>query len=238
MVAALWSYDGWYGASNLLGEMRRPDRDLPRGLLAGTAAVTLLYELVNLVYLRALPVTALAETDRVGEAAAAALFGPTGGRLAAAAVLVSTFGCMSATILYAARIYQPMAADGIFFPALARIHPRFRTPAASLLAQGLWSVLLAFSGSYEQLYTYVMFAVVLVHAATGAAVFILRRSRPGAPRPYRAWGYPWIPAAFVVASAALAVNTLAEKPLEALIGLGLASLGLPAYAWWRSRRRP
>lgn len=237
MIAVLWTYDGWYGATNLAGEMRRPERDLPIGLIAGTAVVTLLYTLMNLVYVRALPVGAMGETARIGEATAEVLFGSRGARLITAAVLVSTFGCISSTILYAARIYLPMAQDGVFFPALARIHPRYRTPSASIVAQGLWSALLAFSGTYEQLYTYVVFAVVLFHALTGTAVLVLRRTRPDAPRPYRTWGYPFVPAVFVLASLALVANTLAEKPKESLFGLGILALGLPAYASWRRSAR-
>jgi len=217
------------------GEMRRPERNLPLGLRGGALAVPVLYTLLNLVYLRALSVEEMGKTARIGEAAALALFGPVGARLITTAVLVSTFGCISSTILYAARIYLPMAQDGVFFPALARIHPRHRTPSASLLAQGAWAILLTFSGSYEQLYTYVVFAVVLFHAATGAAVFVLRRRLPGAPRPYRVWGYPWVPLLFILSSAALVVNTLLEKPRESAFGLGLLLLGLPAYYWWRRR---
>jgi APA family basic amino acid/polyamine antiporter len=238
MIAVLWSFDGWYAVTNVAGEMRQPERNLPLGLLGGTAAVTLLYVLMNLVYIRALPVEAMGQTGRIGEAAATALLGPIGGRLISAAVLVSAFGCISATILYSARIYLPMAQEGVFFPALARIHPRYLTPSACIVAQGLWATLLTFSGSYEQLYTYVTFAVVLFHAATGYAVFVLRRSRPDAPRPYRVWGYPWVPWLFILTSVALVLNTLVEKPVESLIGLGLVLLGVPAYAWWRRRPAP
>jgi APA family basic amino acid/polyamine antiporter len=237
MIAVLWSFDGWYGATNLAGEMRRPGRDLPLGLILGTAIVTLLYTLLNLVYVRALSVEEMAATPRIGEAAAVALFGPIGGRLINVAVLVSTFGCISSTILYAARIYLPMAQDGVFLPALARIHPRYQTPAACVLAQGLWSILLTFSGSYEQLYTYVVFAVVFFHVLTGAAVLVLRRTRPHAERPYKTWGYPFVPLVFVAASAALVLNTLREKPTESLIGLGILALGIPAYLYWRRSAR-
>jgi len=236
MIAVLWSFDGWYAATAVAGEMRRPGRNLPIGLITGTVAVTALYVLMNLVYIRALPVEAMGETGRIGEAAAQTLFGPVGGRLISAAVLISTFGCISSTILYAARIYLPMAEDGLFFPALARVHPRYLTPSACIVAQGAWSVLLTFSGSYEQLYTYVTFAVVFFHAATGVAVFVLRRSQPAAARPYRVWGYPWVPFAFVLASGAVFLNTLVEKPTESFFGLVLVLLGLPAYGWWRSRR--
>jgi APA family basic amino acid/polyamine antiporter len=237
MVSVAWSYDGWYGLTYLAGEMKRPQRDLPRGLVAGTAAVIALYTLANLVYLRAMPVEAIAGSGRIGEAAASVLFGPWGGRVVSAVVLVSTFGCISSTILYAARVYLPMAQDGLFFPAMARIHPRFRTPVACLLVQGVWAVLQAFSGTYAQLYTYVVFVVFVFHASTGAALLVLRRTQPHTPRPYRVWGYPWVPVVFVLASAALVVNTLWEKPVESLGGVVLVATGVPVYWWWR-RRRP
>lgn len=237
IIPVLWSFDGWYAVTAVGGEMRRPERSLPLGLIAGTAAVTLLYILLNLVYLRALPVTEMGKTARIGEAAAIALFGPAGGRLISAAILISAFGCLSATILYAARIYLPMAQDGVFFPRLSRIHPRYLTPTACIMAQCVWSTILTFSGTYDQLYTYVMFAVVLFHAATGAAVLVLRRTRPAAPRPYRAWGYPFVPLAFIAASSLLVANTLVARPVESLVGLLIVLLGLPVYAFSLRRKR-
>ena len=239
MIAVLWTYDGWYALTCSAGEVRDPGRNLPRGLIYGTAAVTGLYVLLNLAYVRALPVPAMAASDRVGEAAAVVLFGPAASRLVSLAVLISTFGCLSATILYSSRIYQPMAADGVFFPALAAIHPRHRTPTASLWAQTLWAVILTVSGTYEQLYTYVVFASVLFHAAAAAAVFVLRRRRPRVDVPYRTWGYPVVPALFVLACLLLIGNTLVQRPAESLWGLGLVAVGLPAYAVFsRRRRRP
>jgi APA family basic amino acid/polyamine antiporter len=233
MVAALWSYDGWYGVTMSAGEMRDPARHLPIGLIAGTTACVAMYALLNVVYFRALPLAEVAGSARVGEAAATALFGAGGGRLLAAAVLVSGLGCLASTILYASRLYLPMAEDGVFFRGLAAVGPRFRTPGRSLWAQGAWSALLALSGTYDQLYTYAIFVGVLFHAATGAAVFVLRRRCPDAPRAYRVWGYPVVPALFILASLALVANTLAERPVESLLGLGLLALGLPAYAYWR-----
>lgn len=235
MIAVIWSYDGWYGVTALAGEMKNPERDIARGLVIGTAVVTTLYVVTNLVYLRALPVAAMGATGRIGEAAASALFGPWGARLITVAVLVSTFGCISATILYAARYYLPMAQDGLFFRSLATVHPRFLTPSACLVAQGLWSIAQTFSGTYEQLYTYVVFALFLAQAATGAAVIVLRRTRPEAPRPYRTWGYPWVPLSLIVASLALLVNTLLEKPQQSLVGFLLVGLGVPAYLFWKKR---
>jgi basic amino acid/polyamine antiporter, APA family len=235
MIAALWTYDGWYGLTCSAGEVRDPARSLPRGLILGTVAVAALYILLNLVYLRALPIDAMTATPRIGEAAAAVLFGPRAARLVSLAVLVSTFGCLSSTILYSSRIYLPMAADGLFFPSLAKVDPRFRTPVRCLWAQTAWSVLLTLSGTYEQLYTYVIFSSVVFHAATAAAVFVFRRRLPDAPRPYRTWGYPVVPALFILACLLLIGNTLAEKPVESLAGLGLLVLGVPAFLVFRGR---
>ena len=232
LIAVLWAYDGWYAPTFSAGEMRDPARALPRGLVAGTLVILLLYATANFVYLRALPLDRLAASPRPAEAAAVVLFGPAVARAVAAAILVAMFGCLSANVLACARIYQPMAADGLFFRALAKIHPRTGAPVPSLAAQGLWSVILVVSGTFEQLFTYVVFIEVVLFAATGAAIFRLRRTRPDAPRPYRAWGYPVVPALFVAASGAIAINTLLEKPKEALAGLGLLAVGLPAYASW------
>ncbi len=237
MIAVLWTFDGWYALTCSAGEVRRPGRDLPRGLIYGTVAVTVLYLLLNLVYDRALSIPAMAASDRVGEAAAIALFGPTAARLVSLAVLISTFGCLASSILYSSRIYQPMAADGLFFAALARIHPRHRTPAASLWTQTAWSLVLTVSGTYEQLFTYVVFASFLFHAAAAVAVFVLRRRQPDRDRPYRVWGYPVVPALFVLACLLLLGNTLYEAPVESLWGLGLVALGIPAYMGFARRRR-
>jgi APA family basic amino acid/polyamine antiporter len=236
MIAIFWSFDGWYNATFSAGETIDPGRTLPRGLIIGAVATTALYVVTNLVYFRVLSMEAITAAPRLGEVAGVALFGPVGGRLISAAIVISIFGCLSATILACARIYQPMAEDGVFFPALARVHPTYRTPGASLVAQAIWSIVLVFTGTYEQLYTYVVFAAFVFHILTVLAVFRLRRTRPDAPRPYRTWGYPWVPILFAAASIAFVVNTLVERPMESLFGLGLVALGLPAYAWWRRSR--
>ena len=237
MISVLWAYDGWYCFALSAGEVRNPGRNIPRGLILGTAAILVIYALINFVYLRALPIPVLAQTPRVGEAAAQALLGGGAARLVSAAILVSIFGCLSANILTCSRIYQPMAQDGLFFRSLARIDPRHHVPTASLFAQAAWASVLVLSGTFEQLYTYVVFVEVVFYAATGAALYVLRRSRPAAPRPYRTWGYPWVPALFILSSLALMANTLKERPAESLIGLGILALGLPAYAAWRRRAR-
>ena len=237
MIAALWTYDGWYGLTFSAGELRDPGRSLPRGLLYGTAAVTVLYLLVNVVYCRALSTAEMAASSRIGEAAAAAMAGATAARWVAGAVVVSTFGCLAATILYASRIYPAMAADGAFFRAVATIDPQTHVPRTSLRLQAVWSVLLTLSGTYEQLYTYVIFAALLFHVATAVALFVLRARQPAAPRPYRVWGYPVVPLLFIAASLPLVGNTLATSPVESFLGLGLVALGLPAWALWKRAGR-
>jgi len=233
MIATLWTYDGWYAITFAAGEVRAPERDLPRGLLLGVAAVIATYLLLNLVYLRALPVEALARTPRAAEAAAGVLLGAGAARLVTAAVAVSALGCLAATVLYAARVYQPMAADGVFFRSVARVHPRWRTPVAALWLQCAAAATLALSGSYTQLFTYVTFGGLLFHVAAGLALFRLRATRPGVPRPYRAWGYPLVPALFVLGMGALTLSTLRAAPRESLLGLLAIVAGLPAYAAWR-----
>jgi APA family basic amino acid/polyamine antiporter len=179
----------------------------------------------------------MAATSRIGETAALNLFGPTGAKLISAAVLVSIFGCLSATILYSSRLYGPMAEDGLFFRSMAAIHPTRLTPTRSLWSQSSWAVLLVLTGTYERLYVYVTFAVVLFQVAVGASVFVLRRTQRDRPRPYRVPGYPVIPALFVLASAGLAVNTVIAKPRDALLGLAIIALGVPAFLHWRRSSR-
>ena len=239
LIATLWTYDGWYALTFSAGEVRDPQRDLPRGLFMGVAVVIVAYVLLNLVYLRALGVTELSHTSRVAEVASRALFGDRAARAMAAAVAVSSFGCLAATILYSSRIYQPMAADGVFFRRVAEIHPRWRTPAAALWLQSAWAAVLTLTGSFTQLFTYVTFGGVLFHVAAGLALFRLRATRPDVPRPYRAWGWPVVPALFVLGMALLTVNTLQSAPRESLLGLLAIAAGVPAYMAWRrgARRR-
>jgi APA family basic amino acid/polyamine antiporter len=233
MIGTLWCFDGWYQACFCAGEIRDPARNLVRGMVFGTVAIAVLYLVVNVVYLRALSPADMAQAPRVGEAAAQVLLGSTAAQLMAAAVGVSILGCLASCILTGARAYLPMAQDRLFFHALARVHPVHRTPGTSLAAQAAWSILLAFTGTYEQLGVYVIFAVFVFHAATGAAIFVLRRTQPATPRPYRAWLYPWTPLLFILTSLAFVVSTLWERPIESLWGLGIVLLGVPAFLWWR-----
>jgi APA family basic amino acid/polyamine antiporter len=233
MIAVLWANDGFYFLTYAAGEVKDPARNLPRALTFGLLAVMAVYLTVNLAYLVALPMTQLAGTRRIAEAAATALVGPSGGTLVALTVVVSTFGCNAAAILAGSRLLYGMAVDGLFLPAAASVHPRYRSPHVAIAAITIWSALLALSGSYEQLFTYVVFTSVLFSLFGGLALFRLRSTRPAADRPYRVWGFPIVPGLFVLGSLFVVGNTLMTKPFESLAGLGFLALGLPAYFYWK-----
>jgi len=235
LIAALFAFDGWVNLSFSAGEIKDPARTLPRALLLGTAAVTLIYLLMNAVYLHALDVSEMRGVTRVAEKAATALFGEGATQMIAGVVLISTFGAANGTILTGARVYYATARDGLFFQQVGKVHPRYHTPHVSLWVQGIWSALLALSGRFDQLFTYAMFAALLMYAAATASVFTLRRKRPDLERPYRVWGYPILPALYIAALAALALNTVVERPLESLSGLLILALGVPVYLFWRAR---
>jgi basic amino acid/polyamine antiporter, APA family len=234
MIAVLWTNDAWYCVTWIAGEMRNPQRDLPRALLIGISLLTLIYVAVNVAYLYALPMAELRGVSRVAEHAATVLAGINGARFVALTVVISTFGCNAAAILAGGRLLFAMARDGVFLPAAARVHDRYRTPHVAIVALSAWAAVLALSGSYQQLFTYVMFSSILLHMIGAIGLFRLRRLRPEHPRPYRVWGYPVVPAVFILASAAFVLNTLVERPIESLAGLGLLAIGLPVY--WYSKR--
>lgn len=232
MIAVLWTYEAWYFVTYAAGEIKDPERNIPRALLGGILILTTIYGLVNVAYLHALSIDEMKGTTRIAERAATALIGPGGATFIALTVVVSTFGNNSAALLAGSRLLFAMAADGVFLPAARRIHERYRTPHIAITALTIWSAVLALSGTYEQLFTYVMFASILFSVAAGLALFRLRQKMPHRPRPYRTWGYPVIPIVFILGSLAFVVNTLLERPAESLAGLGLLAVGLPAYWYW------
>jgi APA family basic amino acid/polyamine antiporter len=238
MVAMLWAYEGWNNITFTAGEVKDPQRNLPLSLVLGMTAIALIYVGMNLAYLYAMPIAEMVATPRIGETAAERLFGGMGGRAMALAVLVSVFGCISATVISGPRVFYAMARHGLFFSGMAEVHPRHRTPARAIVWQCVWAGALCLSGTYGQLFTFVIFAAVLFYALAGASVIVLRRRHPEWPRPYRTWGYPFTPLLYVAMCAIVLVNTLRTQPLESGIGLGILALGLPAYAYWRRRRSP
>ncbi|HKB06723.1 MAG TPA: amino acid permease [Candidatus Polarisedimenticolia bacterium] len=233
MVAMLWAYEGWNNITFTAGEIRDPQRNLPRSLILGMTTVILIYVGMNLLYLYAMPIGDMFSTETIGEAAAGRLFGPLGARLMSLAILVSVFGCISATVISAPRVFFAMAGDGLFFRQIAEVNPRHRTPVKAILWQGAWSSLLCLSGTYDQLYTFVVFAAVLFYALTGASVIVLRRRHPEWPRPYRTWGYPVTPILYVGVCAIVLANTLLNQPVESCWGLAILACGLPAYFYWK-----
>lgn len=236
MVAMLWAYEGWNNITFTAGEIKDPQRNLPRSLILGMSAITLIYVGMNLVYLYAMPVGDMVSTETIGEAAAGRLFGPAGSSLMSLCVLVSVFGCISATVISGPRVFYAMAKDGLFFRRMAAVHPRHRTPVQAILWQCVWSSALCLSGTYDQLYTFVIFAAVLFYALAGASVIVLRLRHPEWPRPYRTWGYPVTPLLFVGICVIVLLNTLINQPVESGWGLAILACGLPAYLHWRRQK--
>ena len=232
LIAVLWAVEGYYMVTYAAGEVRDPSRNLPRALTFGLLTVMAIYVVVNVAYLYALPMDELRGITRVGEAAATAMVGPAGATVIAFTVLVSTLGADAAVILGASRLFYAMAKDGVLFPAAAAVHPKYHSPHVAIIGLTAWSALLALSGTYEQLFTYVVFVSVLFSLLGGLALFQLRRARPMVDRPYRAWGYPVVPALFILGGAYMVISTLLSRPVESLAGFGLLVLGLPAYWYW------
>ncbi len=233
----LFSYLGWNASVYVASEIRDPDRNVPRSLFVGLGLCTAIYLLTNAAYLAALPIDRMRGEARVGEAAARVFFGPAGGTVAAALVLASVLGCLNATILVGPRIAYAMALDRRFFGRVARVHARYRTPHVALVVQAVAAVLLvAVLRRFPSVLDYTTFAIVLATIADTTCLYRLRRSRPKARRPYRAWGYPVVPALYLVANAAIAGAMLWGRPRECAIAIAVAATGLPAYAWFARRR--
>jgi len=233
LVAVAWAFDGWNNVNFVAGEIKNPRRNLPLALILGTLGITFLYVLVNYIYLYALPLKETIGVVRIAEKATGALFGSSTGTLISALVIVSVFGALNGSILVGPRVYFAMAKDGLFFQKVAHVHPRFRTPGFSILIQAVWASLLTLLGTFEQILTFAMFIAIAFWIAATAAVFTLRKKRPDLPRPYKTWGYPVVPAIFIIASTGILLNTLIEKPVEALAGILLTALGIPAYFYWK-----
>jgi len=238
MVGVLWSYGGWQHATYASAEIKNPQRTLPLAMTAAAVAVTSLYLLANLAYMCLLTPGQMAASPRVAADAVGTVLGSMGGSLISLAIVISTFGVVGIYTLTAPRIYYAMAADGVFFRKVAEIHPRFHTPAFSIVLQSLWAVvLILFWGTFENLISYVVFTDWIFFALAGGSVIVLRRTMPDAPRPYRVPGYPWVPLFFVGTSVWFVVMTLIAKPAQAWAGLGFLGLGVPVYYFWKSRAK-
>ncbi len=245
MVGSLFSSDAWNNITFAAAEVVEPRKTIPRSLALGTGTVVILYLLANVAYLAVLPVQGtpdaaeiagrgiqFATEDRVATAAASLLFGDSAGMMMAILIMVSTFGCNNGLILAGARVYYAMAKDGLFFRSAASLN-RHAVPAVALWVQAIWASALCLSGSYGDLLDYVVFAVLIFYALTVLGIFILRRTRPEAERPYRVWGYPLLPALYIGAAVAIAVDLLILKPAYTLPGVGIVLLGIPVFFLWK-----
>ena len=236
LVPVMFSYSGWNAAAYVAEEIREPSYRLPRALALGTAIVVIVYLAMNAFYLHVLPMAMLKALElRVIDAAAERLFaGAAAGAMTGLSVLI-TAGTISAMVFAGPRVYYAMARDGLFLPAAARVHPRWRTPVVSIAAQGIWSSILVLSGTFAQLASYTGFAIVLFAGIAVAGLFVLRWREPDAPRPFRAWGYPVAPALFTAMSAAMVVNAVWRDPGPSAAGLVVIGCGVPVYFIFRGR---
>ena len=240
MLGALWAYDGWQNVAPLAGEIRDPQRNLPRAFVGGTLAVAALYLFVNAAYFFALTPLEIASVPASSSVATEVLtrfLGPLAVSMTAVALMVSSFGALHASVLANSRIPFAMARDGLFFRTLARLSPRSNVPVRAILAQAAWASVLALSGSYDTLTDSVIFASWLFYGLVTASLFVFRKTMPDALRPYRALGYPVVPMIFLLVTAALLINTFVASPREALRGVALLGAGLPFYWYWARRSR-
>jgi APA family basic amino acid/polyamine antiporter len=238
MLGALWAYDGWQNVAPLAGEIRDPQRNLPRAFVGGTLVVVALYLFVNVAYyyaLTPLQIAGIPATSSVATEVLKRFLGPMAVSMTAVALMISSFGALHASVLANSRIPFAMARDGLFFRGLVRLSPRSNVPARAILAQAVWASVLALSGSYDTLTDSVIFASWLFYGLVTASLFVFRKTMPEAPRPYHALGYPVIPMIFLLVTAALLINTFVAAPRQAIQGVALLAAGLPFYWYWSRR---
>src|SRR5579872_4467255 len=233
LIAVFWAYDGWVYITWVAGEVKEPRRNVPLAMVLGILVVGVIYVAMNLTYMYALPLKEIAAHETIAHAAAAALFSPGAAVWLSLMIAISCFSAAATCTLSGARVYLAMAQDGVFFKRMAVIHPKWRTPAFSLIGQGIWAAVLTLSGRYDRLYTYVIYGMVLSYTLTVIAMFWLRWKRPEIPRPYRCAGYPWLPGIYVFVGAAWTLNTIITRPMEAFWGTAIVLIGVPGYLYWK-----
>jgi APA family basic amino acid/polyamine antiporter len=237
LVAVSWTFDGWNNVNFICGEIKNPKRNLPLALILGTLVVTILYILINYIYLSALPISEMAGVVTIAESAAKAMFGDVAIALFSAAVLISIFGALNGNIFTGARVVYKMAYDKYFFQRAGILHPRFRTPAFSIAIQSVWAGVLTLTGTFEQLMTYVIVGAMFFWIAAAASVFTLRKKYPNLSRPYKTRGYPYTPIVFISAISGILINTFFANPMEPVLGIIVILTGLPVFYYWKKKQR-
>jgi basic amino acid/polyamine antiporter, APA family len=233
LIAVFWAYDGWVYITWVAGEVKNPRKNVPLAMFLGVLAVGVIYIAMNMTYIYALPLNEIATHETIADAAAAVLFSPKAASWLSLMIAVACFSAAATCTLAGARVYLAMAQDGVFFKRMAEIHPKWRTPAFSLIGQGVWAAVLTVSGRYDQLYTYVIYGMVLSYTLTVIGFFWLRWKRPEIPRPYRCTGYPWLPGIYVLIGTAWTLNTIITRPAEAFWGTAIVLVGVPGYWYWK-----
>src|SRR6202051_2352087 len=237
LIAVYFAYDGWVYITWVAGEVKEPRRNVPLAMVLGVIVVGVIYVAMNVTYMYALPLKEIAAHETIAHAAAVALFSPRAAGWLSLMIAISCFSAAATCTLSGARVYLAMAQDGVFFKRMAVIHPKWRTPAFSLIGQGVWAAALTLSGRYDQLYTYVIYGMVLSYTLTVIGMFLLRWKRPEIPRPYRCTGYPWLPAIYVLIGAAWTLNTIITRPTQAFWGTAIVLIGVPGYLYWKRSGR-
>ncbi len=237
MISVLWAYDGWITVTLTAGEIKEPQRNVPLSLLLGTGAVNILYLLANLAYGCIVPIGTMAGSPRIAADVAAIVFGPVGASLVIMGILCSTFGTINGCVLGGPRCLYAAGADGAFPKRFGDVHPRFRTPYIAVITLGVWGALLTLSGTYDQIISYVVFGSWAFYALTALSVIVLRRKMPHAPRPYKAWGYPYLTLTFVAVAGWFVYNTLVRDTRNAVIGIILLVISLPLYYFWTREQK-
>jgi len=237
MISALWAYDGWIDVTLTAGEFKNPERTVPMSLLIGTLAVIVLYLGANLAFAYVIPVQSMPGSPRIAADVAQIVLGPTGASLVVIGIMCSTFGTTNGMLLGGPRSIYAAGVDGTFSRSFGKVHPQYRSPYIAIIALGVWGSLLTFSGTYDQITSYVVFGSWAFYAMTAVSVIILRRKMPNADRPYKAWGYPYATLLFVAIAAWFIYNTLVEDTRNAVMGIVLLLISLPFYYHWTRNAR-
>ncbi|MGH7771497.1 MAG: APC family permease [Candidatus Binatia bacterium] len=236
-IPAIFAYSGWNAVIYIAGEVKDPERTLPRALLWANLIVIMLYLAINVVYIYGVPVTEMEGALRVSEVATTALFGHQTSAWITAIITVSILGALNVVTMIGPRIYYAMAQDGVFFKRLARVHPTFGTPTSAIILQAIWACLLIVTGTFGTLFTYVSVIITLFSALTVGSVIVLRWKKPELKRPYKLWGYPIVPILFILAHLWIVWGSLVEKPWDSLRGVIIVGLGIPAYFFWKRQAK-